>query len=196
METDSGTITSTNQQLACGQTKLPVYMCPSQPGGSLTFGDMQNCQPSSYNGNVGTNVYNAGDCDGPTTTPLCTRELGIFFVNSRIGLRDITDGPSNTMLVMEVQCALATGMPGGDRKYNFSNGGDGNPPSDPAEYLIGTETNDPINSGNDEAVGSFHEGGAHVLLGDGVVRFLSENLDIQLFRRLSTRAGNEVVGDF
>jgi hypothetical protein len=169
-------------------------MCPSQPGGSLTFSGQSGCQPSNYNGNVGTNVYNAGDCDG--LNPLCTREAGIFFVNSRVGIRDITDGPSNTLLVMEVQCALATGMPGGERMYNFSEGADGNPPNEPWEYLIGTETNDPINSGNTEAVGSFHEGGAHVLLGDGVVRFLSENLDIQTFRRLSTRAGNEVVGEY
>jgi prepilin-type N-terminal cleavage/methylation domain-containing protein/prepilin-type processing-associated H-X9-DG protein len=46
------------------------------------------------------------------------------------------------------------------------------------------------------AFGSQHTGGAHVALVDGSVRFLSENLDQAVLRSLSTRAGNEVVGEF
>ena len=48
---------------------------------------------------------------------------------------------------------------------------------------------------NDEPF-SFHVGGCHALLGDGSVRFLSENLDTQLVRRLMARADGEVVGEF
>jgi len=195
MGTDNGDQNSPEPTLAAKTTVLSVFQCPSQPAGPLTYGSQAGFQWSNYNGNAGTNVWNDDECDaGPNE--VCTNRDGIFYVNSRVGLRDITDGPSNTMLVMEVQTELATGMPGGDRKYNFSNGGDGNPPVDSSEYIIGTETNDPINSGNDEAVGSFHEGGVHVLLGDGVVKFISENMDFTLFRRLSTRAGGEVIGDF
>jgi prepilin-type N-terminal cleavage/methylation domain-containing protein len=53
-----------------------------------------------------------------------------------------------------------------------------------------------INCANDSEFYSFHTGGTHTLLGDGSVRFLSENLDGQTLVALGTRAGGELVGDF
>jgi hypothetical protein len=85
-------------------------------------------------------------------------------------------------------------MPGGEHMYNFSAGGDGNPPNDAWEYLIGAETNDPINHPtNTEAAGSYHPGGAHFLLGDGAVVFLSENIAMPTYQAIATRAAGEVV---
>ncbi|HEY0982108.1 DUF1559 domain-containing protein [Schlesneria sp.] len=46
------------------------------------------------------------------------------------------------------------------------------------------------------AFGSQHTGGAHVALVDGSVRFLSENIDMEVLKHLSTRAGGEIVGEF
>ncbi|WP_237228423.1 DUF1559 domain-containing protein [Rubinisphaera sp. JC750] len=43
---------------------------------------------------------------------------------------------------------------------------------------------------------SYHDGGAQFLLGDGSVRFISENIDRTTFNELATRAGGEVVGEF
>ena len=43
---------------------------------------------------------------------------------------------------------------------------------------------------------SRHEGGVHLLLGDGAVRFVSENIDRNTWRALGTRQGGEVVGEF
>jgi len=43
---------------------------------------------------------------------------------------------------------------------------------------------------------SFHTGGAHVLLGDGAVRFLSNNTDVGLCRALHSRNGGETVSEF
>lgn len=40
---------------------------------------------------------------------------------------------------------------------------------------------------------SFHPGGIHVLLADGTVRFLTENIDMEMFRRLCTRDDGQVV---
>lgn len=46
------------------------------------------------------------------------------------------------------------------------------------------------------AFGSQHTGGAQVALVDGSVRFLSENIDSNTLRSLTTRGGGEVVGEF
>jgi prepilin-type N-terminal cleavage/methylation domain-containing protein len=48
---------------------------------------------------------------------------------------------------------------------------------------------------NDEPF-SLHVGGVHALMGDGTVRFISENTDAQTVRRLSGRAEGEQVGEF
>ena len=52
------------------------------------------------------------------------------------------------------------------------------------------------NCGVVEEMFSFHTGGAHMLLGDGSARFLSENLDIATLKALVTPDGGEVVGEF
>lgn len=52
------------------------------------------------------------------------------------------------------------------------------------------------NCGPFEEIFSFHAGGAHVLLGDGAVRFLNESLDLTVLRALATRSEGEVVAEF
>lgn len=52
------------------------------------------------------------------------------------------------------------------------------------------------NCGPFEEIFSFHTGGAHVLLGDGSVRFVSDSLDLGTLRALVTRNESEVVGEF
>lgn len=42
---------------------------------------------------------------------------------------------------------------------------------------------------------SFHSGGCNVAMGDGAVRFLSENTSLQTLAGLSTRSGGEVVSE-
>lgn len=50
----------------------------------------------------------------------------------------------------------------------------------------------------DESIGfrSFHPGGANFCLGDGSVRFISQNIDGVTYRALGSRAGGETVGNF
>lgn len=43
---------------------------------------------------------------------------------------------------------------------------------------------------------SFHTGGAHFTMGDGAVRFISENISFNVFVSLATPAGSEIVGEF
>ena len=46
------------------------------------------------------------------------------------------------------------------------------------------------------AARSRHEGGVMLLLCDGTVRFISENIDLAIWRGLASRTGGEILGDF
>ena len=43
---------------------------------------------------------------------------------------------------------------------------------------------------------SRHTGGVNLALCDGSVRFVSENIDLALWRAVGSRSGGEVAGDF
>jgi len=195
-------------QLA-GTTVISTFWCPSQPDVSKGV-QKDNFKPSNYNGNMGTLIGDAGDnCIGGAFQTIedystkpggCMNADGMFYISSSVRFRDVTDGLSSTIAVSEVidsgGDADMLGGAGSDRKYIFSTGGDSNPPTEMTEYLIAAEGNDPINSYGEEAAGSYHVGGAHFLLGDGAVRFISENISMSTYRSISTRAKNEIVGEF
>jgi len=127
---------------------------------------------------------------------------GIFFRNSRIGIRDITDGSSMTLLVGErsqrwceaTWVGAVTGAqifpPAGSPAVPFVENASGmvlghtfeGPPNSP-----GLECND---------FSSLHAGGAQFVFADGHVQFLSSSMNRLVFRALSTRAGGEAIGDF
>jgi prepilin-type processing-associated H-X9-DG protein len=43
---------------------------------------------------------------------------------------------------------------------------------------------------------SRHEGGVHVTLCDGSVRFVGNTVDLTIWRAIGSRAGSEVVNDY
>lgn len=115
-------------------------------------------------------------------------------------IRDITDGTSNTIVVGEQAwdpTRLGTFTDNGNRDWiQGSTDGGGL-----AMYSIKNVAN-PINSQgyksgthwfNDHSFGSEHAGGAQFGLGDGKVTFISENVDMALYRGLASREDGEVV---
>lgn len=198
--------TTSGKPLVVQATILPIFWCPSQP--DVSNGSQKGgYQPSNYNGNMGTRIGNGNDnciCTGVAnlndmmTNPWgCMNGNGIFYVRSKTRFADVSDGLSNTIFVSEVPDSggdvLGQFSAGCDRKAIFSGGADSNPPTEMSEFLIAAEGNDPINGGAEEASGSFHPSGAHFLLGDGSVRFLSENMNMPTYQAISTRAGGEVA---
>ncbi|WP_339730969.1 DUF1559 domain-containing protein [uncultured Gimesia sp.] len=97
----------------------------------------------------------------------------VLNVNSGLVLEEITDGTSNTIMAGEIKSGI---KPWGD-PTNFR---------DPA---LG------INK-SPRGFESPFRGGAHVLMGDGRVRFVNENIDPELLKALSTPNGGEPVGNF
>jgi len=203
--TDAGTQASAKQRLAGRDTRISVFQCPTHPSGQISNSSKNGYQLSTYNGVCGTTTFNNNQAD--ESTDIAYRANGMFFLNSYVKFAEVVDGTTNTFLVAEVQDDLRGSpnylrMPGSDRRYNFSAGGDGNPPTDVSEYLVGMETDDPINANSRDAnghfnndgeyAGSYHPGGAQFLLVDGSVRFITENINMTIYRSLATRAGGEV----
>lgn len=198
--------TTSGKPLVIRATIVPLFWCPSQP--DVTAASQKNgFQPANYNGNMGTRIGNGNDdciCTGVSNLQQmmsdpwgCMNGDGIFYVRSRTRFADVIDGLANTIFVSEVGDsggdAIGHFSAGSDRKAMFSGGADSNPPTEMSEFLIAAETNDPINGGAEEAAGSWHPGGAMFLMGDGSVQFLSENIDMRIYRGLSTRNGGETV---
>lgn len=94
----------------------------------------------------------------------------VMKTNSGIPIRDFTDGASNTVMAFEVG-------------ENFK------PWGDPTNIALPA---DRLKSGNKTAF----QGGSHVLLGDGSVRFVSENIDPSILKKLQTPNGGERIGEF
>ena len=49
---------------------------------------------------------------------------------------------------------------------------------------------------NNTMLNSFHTGGVFVLLADGSVRFISDNIDFQNLKKLSMRDDGQPLGEF
>lgn len=169
---------------------LSVYRCASQPQSGLVsnlYG------PSHYGGNAGT---------VPGTTD------GILYPMSATRLRDISDGTSTTLAAGELAYEF------GGWARGAINGGGGGGGGGGQGYARGVlrwwkaaaacarpGMNPPVTtcSSSTERLFQFsspHVGGGHFALSDGSARFLSENMDLQLFQYLLTRSGGETVGDF
>ena len=210
MGTDVGGQDSAPQLLAGRTSRLSFFQCPSHPDGVVNP-SKNGYQLSTYNAVCGSTTFNDDQLDQQTDVGY--NGNGIFFMNSKTKFGDISDGTTNTFLIAEVTDDLGgantTATPnssrwrGSDRRYNFSGNSDNNPPTDISEYLVGMEADDQINANTRDAnghfnndgeyAGSYHTGGCHFSLGDGAIRFVSENIDMTAYRALATKAGGEVV---
>ena len=89
---------------------------------------------------------------------------------------EIADGTSNTAFVVEVREAGIPWMAPDDLSFEEA--------SHSPTATIGRHP------------GSLHTGGAHILLGDGTVRFVNSELNPEIWKALWTRDGGETIPDF
>jgi prepilin-type N-terminal cleavage/methylation domain-containing protein len=199
--------------------KIPGSWCPSSPmaefettphnGGNLavaTYAGIAGATPEP-NGRIV-----AGEC-GPSAYG------GMMFYGSRVRIGEVTDGTSNVMIVGEQSDYLVETATGQRRiaisswphsmwmgsaslahrsfnvttvrytpGYKQAEGGHNFYPC-PTTGVCG-------NSGHNNPIQSAHTGGAHILLTDGTVRFVSANVNLQTFLWLATRDDGNTLGEF
>jgi prepilin-type N-terminal cleavage/methylation domain-containing protein/prepilin-type processing-associated H-X9-DG protein len=205
--------TSTGKNAAAAGMTVKTFQCPSDPAGGQVPG-------STYGGNnyvtcTGTGINNGDYVTGD----------GVFLLNHPVRISEIVDGTSNTACMSEsiigngqttgtdvrvlgVQLAGSTQTtPGacggggpltGNRGDRWINGG----------YLAtaynhfftpNSTSFDCFNTSNNyglKTARSFHSGGVNLLLCDGSVRLVADNVDPLTWKWLSTRAGGEVLADY
>jgi prepilin-type N-terminal cleavage/methylation domain-containing protein/prepilin-type processing-associated H-X9-DG protein len=182
----------------------PAFQCPSDPraagsnrsnylacaGGGTPTG----CPCVSVNNPVGYIMY----------------ANGVFFLNSRVKLTDITDGTSNTYLIGESKYQVADRKPDGSVKYGLWSGGvyltsawryysnlaaavEGiNQPTEVPDYTGSSLRNNEHIVGR--TFGSFHSGGCNMAFADGSIRFMPNSTDVNVHRQLGTVADGLPVG--
>lgn len=190
-----------NREIA--STLIPAYQCPSYNGSPIATDDMY-VNTVGYNRFAGRNYVAMGGVFILELAPPSsggTPSRGILYPRSKTTFRDITDGASNTILLVESREERVSAWVDGSYASITSRGLDvTNMPTVSSNQIsinktpyFGPEFGTPeIKWGPS----SLHTGGAHHLLGDGSVRFISENIAVETYDALTTRNGGEVVGEF
>jgi prepilin-type N-terminal cleavage/methylation domain-containing protein len=214
------------------QTALEAFRCPSDtaprlnsgppPGPSLPLATTPETGYQINGVSMATSNYVANNAsrslrndDGaPTAAMGIGYANGVFFRNSSKSIRDITDGTSNTMLVGErayvvsgikiyaavIYAQRSADHAVGTNEYGMMMGhGCG---LQQINSTVATVATSPADFRRNYS--SMHEGGAQFLLGDGAVRFISENVDHDVsnnrvdstMERLMDRGDGQPIGEF
>ncbi len=196
---------------------VPPFRCPTDPGvgqvpwttplGVQVTGQLPNASYASgnYVGNVGQ------------TTRLNATPPGIFGQNTRTSFRDILDGTTNTLAASEIVigfyrendndsgnntvCIPAAKDTSNTRQAGYSWFYSYFPQAAFFNTYVGPNnklSNDcGVNSDRvNAAARSLHTGGVQVLLCDGSIRFVSENIDLGTWANLGNKADGNVLGEF
>ncbi|MBX3440998.1 MAG: DUF1559 domain-containing protein [Planctomyces sp.] len=212
-----GNETNANTPILRGWS-VPAFVCPSSP--LETNPNYGGWNPNRYQGHhyaaVG-GAFNAGVGNCLSFYGVMC-DNGPLMINKILGLKDITDGTSNVMLVAEQSNkVLWTGSPSWEFEGNKSQGpsgfrggwhGSNDLAIGTAQYgqAAGMSTviynpNAPCGDffqcgvvySNSTNLASAHTGGIHVLMGDGSVRFISDSIDLLTFKRIAMRADGATV---
>jgi prepilin-type N-terminal cleavage/methylation domain-containing protein len=179
------------------QQELPVLLCPSDPSPRGTFmihaGEHEEGEGYLHEGHtvdegnplflVGRSNY-VGVFGTTEIEDAPSHGDGVFFHNSRVTLGQVTDGLSYTLFVGERRSTL-----GGSTWTGVIPDA-----AEPMARIVGVADHTPNHpTGHFDDFSSYHTNGAHFLIGDGSVRWISQYIDLPVYWALATRCGGEPV---
>jgi prepilin-type N-terminal cleavage/methylation domain-containing protein/prepilin-type processing-associated H-X9-DG protein len=196
MRNTDGSVRDTNSlDWPCAQTALPITKCPSNGGaGKLPLRPSNSPNygiAGSYAASFGSDSRYAG---GGT----CEEKNGMAYCNSKLPVREVTDGLSKTTLLSEIVCT-----PGKDARGCYWKSAVGNTVFG-SEYPPNTSVADSFNAA--DATGSTgdrvmyarseHNGGVDVAMVDGSVRFVTNTVNLTIWKAAATRKTGENMTGF
>ncbi len=198
---------------------IDVFRCPSMSTPDhLTNNSIEGRVPVSYRAVSSSNAASDDISTIPAAVfPKIALEMqtgldGMFYGCSSVKIRDVLDGTTNTVMIGESFTDPNFVKDGQGMDYwQF-----GSPQTGPWQCvpgnISGTEYSEglgscqsPINSRRNPNIagvlmemsfGSYHVGGAMFGLADGSVRFISDNIDMAVYRGLGSIKGGEIPGEF
>jgi len=160
--------------LPAAGTTLKIMFCPSR-------------RSPMKNGNYAAADYALSAGTGYDQTADLEQHKGMFNTNSNIRMADVTDGTSNTFAI-------------GEKFVDAKNRAQTDGPAYRWGYHSTRNTVSPMNryplspwGDADVTFGSQHPTGANFVFADGSVRFLPENINLQLYQWLSNKADGNVA---
>lgn len=203
------------------QQPLTVFRCPSDTGPNLNGNGGQEIQADSGT-NYGLPVSNYVASNNNRTLRQSrstnganggSAATGAFWRDSNLRFRDITDGSSNTILVGERSYKVGTvdfyaGTLYAAREFGGTGGPEQASGNQGLIAIFGASTYainpaSPSTVSTRQAFSSQHTGGAHFVLADGAVRFISENINLNTddavnstLENLIGVADGQVIGEF
>lgn len=188
---------------------LSVYLCPSDPSPNVSIVYSGGSPPANGYNAKSNYVACIGGQGLTDRTDRASQQLGVSSGNSSTRMRDISDGMSNVIYIGEreavslqvasngekYQGALWVGTQNAAGKIRVrTNHGRTPAINDLSVNSVGSAPNG-SNIGSLVA-SSMHVGGAHILLCDGSVHFVSQNIDVGTFSYLGNFADGNVVGEW
>jgi prepilin-type N-terminal cleavage/methylation domain-containing protein len=117
---------------------------------------------------------------------------GSVSTGRNIKLSDVVDGTSNTLMLGEISVQLRTGQSNIYRAWTRGNAGGSGATKNVLNPIKSTLYNG-SNNFNDISFGAEHPGGCHFALGDASIKFLNQNVDLNIYKAAASMGSNEAV---